>query len=312
MQRLTVTIMSLALLAATVLPALEAATPPTAPQGPTQEANETGWALFGRAVEDLRQKYRDQAASGPTDAAKDRLLASEIFEHMPLEDLRQIARISRLAEQAARAGRIYMLSSEFRTLLNVPSWVSADAVGQLIAQRVREGKMTEDKAVQQLEELRKLTLESLEFFPDFNRLVDVAIELAEDRQCRQWSLEITYTTPPSNPNEQHRHTYKVDGTWTLMPETGEVHAMLSDPEMSHWAFAFSVPEGGFQPGAIEFNSIEQHGLFHDSIGRWEGRVTEAGDMSGTFRYNAGGCCGSGQVDGTWSATCSRGSGRDGR
>ena len=312
MQRPTVTIMSLALVAATVLPALEAATPPTAPQSGAQEANETGWALFGRAVEDLRQKYRDQAGREPTDAAKDREMASEVFGEVPLEELRQIARISRLAEQAARAGRLYILSPELRSILGMATWVAADHMGESMARRVRDGLMTEDEAVHKLEELRKLTLQSLEFFPDFNRLADLAIELAEDRQCRQWSLEITYTTPPSNPNEQHRHTYRVDGTWTLMPEVGEVHAMLSDPEMSHWAFAFSVPDGGFQPGAIEFNSIEEHGLFHDSIGRWEGRVTEAGDMSGTFRYNAGGCCGSGQVDGTWSATCIGSSPRDGR
>jgi len=304
----------LALLLALLSPfspgAAEAAKPPTGKravttpaQGETEDADERGWALFGAAVRDLRAKYRDASP----EYQEQRQIASEVFGDIRAVDLRQIKRISELAEQAARAGTMYMITPEFqRTFMGLNSWIPADLAGQMVADQIRDGRMTEDEGIKVLEDMRKRTVEVVEFFPDFNRLVDIGIEMAEEREgpaCAQWSLEITYSTPPSNPGEPP-HTYRSEGTWTLQADTGEYHAWLTDPEMSHWAFGFNLPPGPVAAGQkIEFRSIEQEGLFHDSIGAWEGSAIDARTMGGTFRYNMGGCCGNGPVSGNWEARC---------
>lgn len=271
---------------------------PLAPQESGQGNNREIWDFVGRSVNRLRELSK---------AEEREALAEEIFGSLPLDEIEQIARITELMQRAGEAGTIYILPPNVAGTLSY-YWLPADAMAKILADKVRAGEITEEQAHGALKLSRDYTVEQLETFAELNRLIAAAIEQAEEREnarCVQWQLEVTYQTPPSNPQEP-KHSYMVQGQWTLDASGGEWGARLNDPEMSHWAYSFTLPEGTLRPGdVLEFRSIEEFGLFHDGVGQWEGRVLDNNHMSGTLRYSSGGCCRNGTVSGTWQAQCIR-------
>jgi len=282
----------------------------TAQQASPPDNDKKIWDFFGRSVERLN------AASNPEEREE---VTKTLFQGKSKEEIEQIGRIMRLMQRAGESGAIYINPGMFGTPPGDEGapYVAAGGYADYLDRRVKGGLMTEEEKMEALRHARDRTNEALDALRQLNGFIDLAAMDAEGEEpeepeaeveevadiCRQWNLEISYSTPPSNPGEPP-HTFKSQGTWTLQPDTGEIHAMLTDPEMTHWAFAFPAPAGPLETGRdLEFRSIEQYGLFQDSIGAWEGTVIDPGVMTGTFRYNGGGCCGSGPVSGSWEARC---------